>query len=279
MRKQFVMLSLAMVLSTCPVTVFAGELSDTQTKQVLDNSGYETVYPGTEYSIGSDEIYDAEIGMTYDELSTTYHNYLQQKGNSRSADSLNGFAQYAVDNGIISDTPQQRAAITKAIVRTEFKVVVAGGKAAGYKTAAALLEHSLQDNPSNLSYGGTTTYATQIANSAECKKLVDEFHTYVKGKKLSARTTSGSVTLNSTTDLHLAYNKMDYVISGKKTGNTWKLEVTVKDTYDFETQAWKNSMSNSLAVTAINNYAAYAQSLKAIVPYKVQVTASASFIE
>lgn len=40
---------------------------------------------------------------------------------------LEEFADYAVDNKIIEDTPEARVAITKAVVRAEFKVVVTAG--------------------------------------------------------------------------------------------------------------------------------------------------------
>lgn len=48
------------------------------------------------------------------------------------------------------------------------------------------------------------------------KAVVNDFKSYVKGKHLIARTTSGGTTLNSTTDLHLAFNNVDYVASGTK---------------------------------------------------------------
>lgn len=134
----------------------------------------------------------------------------------------------------------------------------------------SLPDHSLQDSPSNLSYSTSTTYSKQIKQSTEFKS---------KGKKLSQRTTSGSTTLNSTTDLHLAYNKVSYVAYGTKKNNTWTLKVVFSDTYDFEKEPWKNAMTSNSAVTVINNYAAYAQSLGAIVPYKISVTVTDTFVE
>ena len=81
------------------------------------------------------------------------------------------------------------------------------------------------------------------------------------------------------TDLYLAYHNMDYSIYGKKSGNTWTLTVTLTDTYDFDAQAWKNKMSRNPAVTVINNYAAYAQSIGAIVPYDITVKVTAKVTE
>ena len=117
-----------------------------------------------------------------------------------------------MQRGAIEDTAVQKAAITKALVRSEFKVVVTGGKAKGDTTAAALLDHSLQDHPSNLSYDEYTTYAKQIKQSTEFNTIVNNFKSYVTGRKLYQRVESGSTTLNSTEDLHLAYNKISYTI-------------------------------------------------------------------
>ena len=229
--------------------------------------------------------YNQVIGMTDEQALGYFNEFLALQPNSISAETnitqqtLDDFAQYAVENGIIDDTPEQRGAITKAVVRAEFAVVVAGGKIAGFTTAAALLDHSLQDSPSNLNYGATSTYAAQIANSSECQQIVNDFKTYVSGKHLSARTTTGSTTLDSTTDLHLAYNNVSYVASGTKTNGVWNLTITFNDTYDFETQAWENAMTDSAVVTILNNYAAYAQSIGAIVPYNIKVTVNATFTE
>ena len=118
---------------------------------------------------------------------------------------MDNFAEYAVEQDIIENTPVQRAAITKAVIRAEFKTVVAAGNTLGYTTAATLLNHSLQDSPSDISYGSSTTYASQISKSSECKKIVQQFKADVKGQNMTARTITSSTTLNSTTDLHLDY--------------------------------------------------------------------------
>ena len=100
-----------------------------------------------------------------------------------------------------------------------------------------------------------------------------------EGEESFARTTSGSTTLNSTTDLHLAYNKVSYVASGTKSNGKWTLTIKFKDTYNFEKQAWENAMTDNVVVTALNNYAAYAQDIGAIVPYDITVTVKTTFTE
>ena len=104
----------------------------------------------------TDVSYIPEIGMTdekalelYETYTTTHSSDMTDALNERT---LEEFADYAVDNGVIDDTPVQRAAITKAIVRAEFKTFATAGSAVGYKTAAKLLDHSLQDNPSDYSF-------------------------------------------------------------------------------------------------------------------------------
>lgn len=198
-----------------------------------------------------------------------YNQYLEQapasisEGEDFAVAALEGFTQYAVEEGIIEDTVEQRAAITKAVVRAEFKLVVAGGNVLGYTAAATLLNHSLQDNPSNLSYGSTTDMAKQIAGSTECRTIVNQFKSDVTGTNYVRKTNSGTTTLNSTTDLHLAYNNVNYSATGVKSNGKWTLTITFTDTYDFDAQSWKNAMTDNALVTILNNYAAYAQSIGA----------------
>lgn len=211
--------------------------------EVEDNDVYVEITDDSMELLSLDDSYENTIRMTDEKALQLYNDYLASlpetvsETDTYSAKHLNTFVEYAVEQGIIEDTAVQRAGITKAVVRAQFKTVATTGKTLGFKTAGILLNHSLQDSPSNLSYGANTTFASQILKSSECKKIVNSFKSYVKGKKLSARTTSGSTTLNSTTDLHLAYNKVSYVATGTKKNGVWTLKITFSDTYDFETQA------------------------------------------
>jgi hypothetical protein len=145
------------------------------------------------------------------------------------------------------------------------------------ESSKILLNHSLQDNPSNLSYGSTTDMAKQIAGSTECTTIVNQFKSDVTGTNYVRKTNSGTTTLNSTTDLHLAYNNVNYSATGVKSNGKWTLTITFTDTYDFDAQSWKNAMTDNALVTILNNYAAYAQSIGAIVPYNVTVTVQTTF--
>lgn len=185
--------------------------------------------------------------------------------------------EFFEENPTISENDTR--AITKNGVRSEFAIVAAGGRAMGFNTAAGFLDHSLQDSPSNLVYGQSSSYAAQILKSTECATLVREFRETVSGESLLTKNKSGSLTLSSTKDLHLAYNKVSYLARGVNNNGKWTLTIIITDTYDFETQKWKNSMTDSNVITIINNYAAYAQNIGAIVPYDIKVTVQTTFTE
>lgn len=234
-------------------------------------------------SISNEDVYDTSISMYDSEALALYEQYLEEHpsiiadGEEFAVSTLDGFAQYAVDEGIIDDTIQERAAITKATVRAEFKLVAAAGDLLGYSNASTFLNHSLQDRPSNLSYPSATGTAQWIAHSAECTEIVRQFKTTVAGTNLIEKRVTGAVTLNSTTDLHLSFNNVSYEAIGIKRNGRWTLTVTFHDTYDFDAQSWKNAMTDNAMITIINNYAAYAQSIGAIVPYKIAVTVETTF--
>ena len=277
-KRATVILSLVMAMSV-PVNVHAEEYSGEPTEEGV----YIAITGETEDFYSNEDIYNASISMYDSEALALYNQYLEQapasisEGEDFAVAALEGFTQYAVEEGIIEDTVEQRAAITKAVVRAEFKLVVAGGNVLGYTAAATLLNHSLQDNPSNLSYGSTTDMAKQIAGSTECRTIVNQFKSDVTGTNYVRKTNSGTTTLNSTTDLHLAYNNVNYSATGVKSNGKWTLTITFTDTYDFDAQSWKNAMTDNALVTILNNYAAYAQSIGAIVPYNVTVTVQTTF--
>ena len=176
---------------------------------------------------------------------------------------------------IQADFENQKALVN--FLRANFKTVAACGQLAGYTTAADLLNHSLQDYPANLSYTSNSSYAHQIQFSSECNSIVNGVRNYVRGKNITYYTCNSHICLCSTTDLHLAYHNVDYTVTARKSGNRWNLSIVFSDTYDFDYQAWSNSMTDNQAVTIINNYAAFAQSQGAIVPYNINVTVSTYF--
>ncbi|MCQ2525006.1 MAG: hypothetical protein MJ123_11770 [Lachnospiraceae bacterium] len=222
------------------------------------------------------------LGMTDRQVLRIYEEYLGTNISAMSADDftlkkLEGFTNYAVEAGIINDTLAQKAVLTKAVVRAEFKLVVAGGELCKFTTASTFLNHSLQDSPSDLSYGSSSSIAKQLTDSSEYTTILNEFKRSVTGKNVTSKSYTGSTTLNSSKDLHLAYNKVSYSVEGKKKNNKWTVKITFTDTYDFESQAWKNAMTDSKIVTILNNYAAYAQKIGAIVPFNITVTTETTY--
>lgn len=238
------------------------------------------------------EAFEESIGMTDEEVLELYNEYVENNSGSTSrfrkrsfmaseaADSerlLNGFVEDAAAKGIIKNNAVQKLALSKAVIRTQFKLVAKAAKGLGWETASAMLDHSLQNKPSNLAFSSDSKFAKQIAESAECDAIVEEFKEQVEGLDISEKSIKSSTTLNSTTDLHLSYNKVSYEVVGKKVDGKWNLKITFYDRYDFETQAWEDSISIGSIVKILNNYAAYAQEVGAIVPYDIKVTVEKSF--
>ncbi len=181
------------------------------------------------------------------------------------------------------ETSQQDEKILNPSIKTQarasMKVVASGGRSAGFTTSADLLDHSLQDKPTPLSYGTTTTKAAQIQKSSEHKKIISDLKAKLKGTSLVTYNSSDSTALTSTTDLYLAYNKVNYSIKASKSGNTWTVNITYTDTYDFDWKGWK-SYSSSLthnAGVALNDWGYLAQKHGAVVPYTVTVKTSETF--
>jgi hypothetical protein len=227
---------------------------------------------------------DSITGLTDKEVYQLYQQYLSEKPYSinivneeTNQAQLDHFVQYAVQKGIIQNTPQAKEALSKAFLRSQFVIAAGIGKTAGFNTAAILLAHSLQDNPSNLTYQKGSDVSNQIQNSSEFKKIISNLKNYVRGKKLGRYFGEGSTTLNSTTDLHLAFNKISYVFDANKSNGKWTVDIRFKDKYDFDKIAWK--AAGNKVVTIINNYAVAAQSVGAIVPYDVTINTQGTFYE
>ena len=281
-----------------PVAVCAEEISEGgEEAEYITEESYVEDFENQEYVEVSDweiiaeqdaEAFEESIGMTDEEVLELYNEYVENNSGSTSkfrkrsfmaseeADSerlLNGFVEDAAAKGIIKNNAVQKLALSKSVIRAQFKLVAKAAKGLGWETASAMLDHSLQNKPSNLAYSSDSKFAKQIAESAECDAIVEQ----VEGLDISEKSIKSSTTLNSTTDLHLSYNKVSYEVVGKKVDGKWNLKITFYDKYDFETQAWEDSISIGSIVKILNNYAAYAQEVGAIVPYDIKVTVEKSF--
>ncbi|MEY8367320.1 hypothetical protein AALA24_01000 [Anaerovoracaceae bacterium 42-11] len=279
--RNMAVITVAMIMITGQASFATNEV----TEEIVYQGGEVYVENALEVESTS---YVKEIDMTELELDNLYESYLDSLTSNTNGDAIStkqtieNFIDYAIEEGIIEDTPVQRAAVTKALVRADLRTLAKIGGDLGYTTASACLLHSLQDNPTNISITSSDPIAAQVKKSTEIKKIISDYKAYVRSKNISLYSTSGSVTLNSTRDLHLAFNKVSYQASGTRNSKgVWTLTITVNDTYDFEHISWKNALSgySSAGVTLINNYAAYGQSIKAVVPYKIKITMKTTFTE
>lgn len=201
---------------------------------------------------------------------------------------IDGYTQYAVDNGYIADTPEQRAGLGVAVVRGLLSAAAALG-GIPCETAGYFLQHSLQDNPSDLVFGPSSKYAEQILDSSEFQDILDDAKALVRGfeDNVSIYMTSGSTTLDSTLDLLLAYRAIDYNIRMDRdysNHNLWHLEVTFKDPYDFDSDGWIEVWERYNAgglidagAEVLNMAAEAAMDIGAIVEYDIEVTVETDF--
>ena len=245
-----------------------------------------------EQDIDLTENFNEEIGLTDEEIKQIYEKYLIEESISYderlTVNDFEKFTDYAVKNNIIENTVEAKAALTKSTVRTNLRIVAHFGGLAGYTVAKKLLLHSLQDNPRSLYFEGTgDSTVKKVVQSPAFKSIYESYKGDVRNKPIFGYGKSGSTTLASPKDLHLALNKVKYnaigysryvKILGKKR-KIWRVKFTFTDRYDFEVQAWKNAMTSSNVVTLLNNYAAYGQKIGAVVPYDIKIQFNMTFAE
>lgn len=119
---------------------FAAEVSGES--QFADSSAYEDVFS---YEA---ELYEGMLGLSESQIMKLYDDFLiynmrQMDRTVANDNSLEAFAEYAVSQGIIEDTPEQREAITKSLVRTSLSLAASDAETIGLTTASACLRHSL----------------------------------------------------------------------------------------------------------------------------------------
>lgn len=201
---------------------------------------------------------------------------------------IDGFVQYAVDNGYIADTPEQRLDLGVTAVRLMLSLAASTG-AALWPTAATFLTHSLQDNPAKITGVPSSGYSKQIKESSEFQEILDDIKVLAKGfdDNVSIYRTSGSTTLDSTPDLLLAYRAIRYNILMERDysdHDVWRVEVVFKDTYDFDSDGWISIWEEyetagliGAAAETLNAVAEAATDIGAIVEYDIEVTVKTSF--
>lgn len=188
------------------------------------------------------------------------------------------FSAYAVENGLIEDTPQAKATLTKYTYRGLLKIVAEGGKALGLTISHDLLLHSLNDAPTDLYFyeGDAVTKAIKSTNIyrslvRKCKKtLRDENEDFYEGSK-------ESLVFVEPADLVYSLQKVDYRISARKKDGLWKITIKFYDTYDFRSEDWKGLNLKDAAKNALNEVGVNGQKTGAIVPYDITVTTEEAY--
>lgn len=207
---------------------------------------------------------------------------------AQAASFVDGYVQYAVDNGYIEDTPAQRASIGVAFARGILTIAAnAGGLA--YPIAGEFLKHSLQDNPEDLVYDSSSSCAEKIANSTEFQALVDDAKSFASSVESTTvgQVLTDSTTLQSTVDLLLAFRAVGYTSYLKRDSsnkNLWHFKVVFEDTYDFDSGGWSDVWDELKTggliqggAEVLNMVAEAAMDIGAIVEYDIEVTVETSF--
>lgn len=199
---------------------------------------------------------------------------------------IDEFIEYAIEEGYIEDTPEQRDATVKESLRLSLGALATLGSTVGLNTASYLLDHSLTDNPSDLDFEPSSEYAHQVAISSEYQNILATIKNTARtaDKNKDSISFPGDCYFESSFDLQLAYHAADYdVYMERKTGtsNSWEGTVVFTDFYDFNYRDWEEGASRyaTLAyyVQFLNNYGAICQSLGATVPYYITITIPFSF--
>jgi hypothetical protein len=293
-RLGLIMLILLVAITMICPTAFAGSYQEIQ--QIGNNASEQTKYTKTEdeQRIAVEKIESEIAGAKVKsktpiispeiyidpEVKEEYQKFISNKAKNNNSSTyiptvqeIQEFVDYAASSGIIENTPTAKSSVTKELVRASMKLVVTGGYALNYDLAAECLDHSLQDNPSDIIYYDGSWQSSKVKNGTAYKNLLSNVY-----KKLSENNsaiyyyTEGSMILNSTKDLFLALNKVGYEVSARNYSGTWDVWIKVTDTYNFEYANWMSSSGlTGAAATALNNYGVIAQSIGAVVPYDITV--------
>ncbi|WP_314966457.1 hypothetical protein [Oribacterium sinus] len=291
MKKTMCFLATLFFIMTYGISAFASKnisMPDGSKASAMRRAEY--IYGNNELKIKKELVSIGGEQLTLEELAKDYLEFIEDE-KSKTANSsqlrmapvapdyLNTYIYEQIRKGRIPNTEKAKRDLRNSLVRSMF-FYLGNVASVQYKLAGKLLSHSATKNPSNLSFSSTSYEAKQIMNSREYKTIIDRARNNVKNKRISTYNFSDSITLNSTTDLHLALNRVDYSVKCNKRRNSkyWDVEITIKDKYNFEYWAWKRSSSSSYS-TYINNVGYYMQERDILTPYYVTITTKDSFHE
>ena len=145
---------------------------------------------------------------------------------------------------------------TKWLARKLWKVATAAMRKIGCPNAAKLLEHSLKDNPKDLTYGKNSSIAKKISKDKDyktaMKKIIEtadkngniNYNSY-KNKKLDG------IEFENNADLFASLHGADIIVQGNV--NDGKLKVQIIDYYDFKFEIdYSGGSFKKLAIIANN---------------------------
>ena len=146
--------------------------------------------------------------------------------------------------------------------------------AKGYATSAWMLEHSLQDNPSDIYRDGESRIAGLIQNDSNFLQKLDNEIANSNGNTLSSDI---GVSFDEA-DLYFSIHKASIHIEGRANNDgIWEIHVTLQDTYDFtEIQSFMGNKNSEFSThfslgTIANDAATISQNLGAINSYNVRI--------
>ena|GEM_PF-3688749 len=235
----------------------------------LKNNGNQQEFSLERQSSNGLTIEEQRIMQAFDTYINTVNR--SQVGKNSSEADIQAFVEYAVANGIIEDTPINRTIVAIISARVHMGIVATAGGVLGFKMAEAFLNHSLQDNPSTYTVNRDTTYSNQVKNSTAHANLIASVGNMLNTYSGTIYTQTGSVALNSTTDLHLALNLASYILGAEKVGSSWNIYVRYYDVYDFAPGDWSKLSLSGAAIAALNQAGYSAMSIGAVVPYGIEI--------
>lgn len=156
----------------------------------------------------------------------------------------------------------------------------------GYTNTAVCLDNAIVSyyggSNGDLFFGSGTSFSNLVKVSSEYQSIRQQAINIAKGNRsLSYFTFSGSIALNSNTDLYLSLHNVSYNVTVQKmdSSSNYYLNITFNDYYDFAPAKWESYGGNpkSLITTYIVNYAYQAQCVNIIDPYYIYISTSDNF--
>ena len=160
----------------------------------------------------------------------------------------------------------------KYAARGIWKQVVNVLDSIGMKTSAEMLNHSIQNNPSDLTYTDGSRIVNQIKNDSTFTEIVNEaIDNSLNGNINFDKWTE----FETTTDLHGSLHGSHVMINGTMNDGCASLNVTITDRYDFDYSGGyfsENDIIKNFIFTVGNNLAWSDQFLGVVQNYDVTIT-------